>query len=75
MNEQQQTGLKELRKTEDAAAREYLELRDAKSNGCCHGLSIMDVLAYDARIMKAADKLKAAQDAVIKYIEEATECK
>ena len=64
--------LKELYKAEDAAAREYLELRDAKSNGCCHGKSMMEVLEYDALIMKAYQKLQAAQQVVVQYIEEVT---
>jgi hypothetical protein len=36
-----------------AAEDKYLELRDAKSNGCCWGLPLRDVLIYDDSIMAA----------------------
>jgi len=36
------------------ASDEYLALRDAKSNGCCSGKSLWQVLAYDELINDAA---------------------
>jgi len=50
----------EYRKAMDevrAADDEYLRLRDAKSDGCCVGLSLIGVLAYDAKIMRAYQEL------------------
>lgn len=35
----------------------YLELRDAKSDGCCHGMTIPEILKYDARIMAAYENM------------------
>jgi len=37
--------------------KEYLELRDAKSNGCCYGMPIAQVLKYDAKIEDKAQEL------------------
>lgn len=49
--------LKELWRRRDAARDKYLELRDAKSNGCCHGMTIPEVLRYDEQIMSAAKEV------------------
>lgn len=46
---------------EEQAYNEYMDLRDAKSNGCCHGYTIPQVLAYDAKIEAAARKLHLAR--------------
>jgi hypothetical protein len=46
---------------EDAALDEYFRLRDAKSDGCCHGMTIPQVLAYDSQIEAAAQRLANAR--------------
>lgn len=50
----------------DKAEREYLALRDAKSNGCCVGMSIVGVLIYDSKIEKAAAKVRELQEEYLK---------
>lgn len=57
--------LKELWQRRDAASTKYLELRDAKSNGCCYGLTIPQIVAYDMKIESAAEEVKKI-DAEIK---------
>jgi hypothetical protein len=46
--------LMELYELRRQAGDEYLELRDAKSNGCCSNKSLWQVLAYDELINEAA---------------------
>lgn len=36
----------------------YYELRDAKSDGCCHDLPLYKIVAYDNSILAAADELR-----------------
>lgn len=48
----------ELYRKLDKAERAYLELRDAKSNGCCAGMSIVGVLMYDAKIEAAWEECR-----------------
>jgi hypothetical protein len=47
----------EVRAAEDA----YYELRDAKSNGCCAGMNVLQVDAYDCKIIDAADKVRTTR--------------
>ena len=44
------------------AVNEYYKLRDAKSNGCCHGMSLYEVMAYDSKIIAAANAMDKAKD-------------
>lgn len=45
----------------------YWELLDAKSDGCLWGKSLVDVLAYDAGIEKAAATLHSREEARENY--------
>jgi predicted aldo/keto reductase-like oxidoreductase len=45
----------------DTARDIYLKLRDAKSNGCCHGMRIPQILEYDNKIIKAFNNYEEAQ--------------
>lgn len=45
---------------------EYYKLRDAKSNGCCHTMSLYEIAAYDRKIEDAA---KAIHNAKMAYFE------
>ncbi len=47
----------------------YLELRDAKSDGCCHGMTIPEILKYDARIMAAYENMRKEYDKIKKLQE------
>lgn len=52
---------------------DYLKLRDAKSNGCCHEMSIREILAYDELIMEAHGglmNLQYARDAYCQILED-----
>ena len=51
-----------------SAVKEYYRLRDAKSNGCCHGMSLYEVMAYDSKIIAAADIMDQAKDAYLASI-------
>lgn len=53
----------ELRKDSDFQRDLYLELRDAKSDGCCHRMSVSEVLAYDRTIMQAHERYQKAEQA------------
>lgn len=48
----------EMRDKED----EYLRLRDAKSDGCCHGMNPFEVAEYDAKIMCAYNAFLDARE-------------
>lgn len=56
--------IRELYRLRDKAEAAYLDLRDAKSNGCCHGFSIPQVLAYDDKILAARDNVMDARIAL-----------
>ena len=47
---------------------EYYKLRDAKSDGCCHGMSLYEVLAYDNKIIAAAEALHDARESYLASI-------
>ena len=59
---------------ENKALDEYLELRDAKSNGCCHGWPISKIIEYDNRIEAAAERLKDARAEVKRILDGNIEC-
>lgn len=44
----------------------YLELRDAKSDGCCHGMTVPEILKYDERIMAAHENMRKEYDKIEK---------
>ena len=46
---------------------DYLDLRDAKSNGCCSNMSIREILAYDETVMEAHGGLMNIQYAYTAY--------
>ena len=50
------------------AVNTYYKLRDAKSNGCCHGMSLYEVMAYDSKIIAAANEMDKAKDAYLASI-------
>ena len=50
------------------AIKEYQKLRDAKSNGCCHNMSLYEVLEYDHRIMVAVTAMNKAKEAYLESI-------
>ena len=47
------------------AIEEYYKLRDAKSNGCCHGMSLYEVIEYDNKIIAAANAMNKAREAYL----------
>ena len=47
------------------AIKEYQKLRDAKSNGCCHGMSLYEVIEYDNKIMTAVTTMNKAKEAYL----------
>lgn len=53
----------ELHKKVNEADDEYLRLRDMKSNGYCIGWSIMNILAFDEKILAAHKRAAAAYEA------------
>lgn len=59
--------LRQLMTATSIAEDRYLELRDAKSNGCCVGMSIREVLAYDDNIMAAWADLQNCRNAESRY--------
>jgi hypothetical protein len=50
--------LKYLQKIQREAEDAYLDLRDAKSSGCCAGMNLFQVLEYDSKIEAAHKKLR-----------------
>ena len=55
----------ELRKAQNdvrVAENKYLELRDAKSNGCCAHMDLIEVLNYDHQILRAFNELMEARE-------------
>lgn len=53
MDEAKRIKIIDVHKRLNEARDKYLELRDAKSNGCCHGMTILQVMAYDRKITDA----------------------
>ena len=47
---------------------EYYKLRDAKSDGCCHGMYLYEVIAYDNKIEAAAKAMHDAHEAYLAYV-------
>lgn len=49
---------------EREASENYFTLRDAKSNGCCSGMSIGEILAYDDQLVAASRELQELRDEI-----------
>lgn len=54
----------ELEKELRVVCDKYLELRDAKSDGCMHGKPMSVILAYDDTILAEAAKAKALREEI-----------
>jgi len=43
--------IREMRKEADALYDQHLVMRDAKSNGCCSGMNVWQVMEYDRKMV------------------------
>ena len=50
------------------AIKEYQKLRDAKSNGCCHNMTIREVTEYDKKIEMTVETMNSAKEAYMASI-------
>ena len=47
---------------------EYYKLRDAKSNGCCHGMSLYEIAAYDRKVEEAVREMHTTKVAYLESL-------